>query len=145
SVPLMLDPVLSTERIEYPSRADVADIYEQIYQDLEMAYNLLNGKTVDASNPEYYASSAAAAALFSRVALYNEDYDRVISETHDALVLIFVKFMYLGSYIIVLRQMKCLDSLFEVYFYLGDHPDSVNESLSATFSSLQTLLSTSFS
>lgn len=145
SVPLMLDPVLSTERIEYPSRADVADIYEQIYQDLEMAYNLLNGKTVDASNPEYYASSAAAAALFSRVALYNEDYDRVISEAAAALVLTETKFMTNGSYIAGWRQMKLPESIFEVVFHLGDHADPVNESLRATFTSRQTLGSTSFS
>jgi len=145
SVPLMLAPVLNTDQVTYPSRASVEDIYTLIYEDLETAYNLLNGKTVDASNPEYYASAAAAAALFSRVALYNEDYDRVITEAASALELISGKFMTNSAYIAGWRQMKLPESIFEVVFHLGDYADPVNESLRVTFTSRQTLNATAFS
>ncbi|WP_461534349.1 RagB/SusD family nutrient uptake outer membrane protein [Sinomicrobium sp.] len=145
SVPLITDPVLNTDQITYPSRADVEDVYNLIYEDLETAYNLLQGKTVDGADPEYYASAAAAAALFSRVALYNEDFELVITEATKALDLSAGQFMTHDNYIAGWRQMKLPESIFEVVFHLGDHPDPVNESLRVTFTSRQTLTSTSFS
>jgi len=145
SVPLVLDPVLRIEQIVYPSRASVEAIYELIYDDLETAYNLLLGKASNGSDPEYYASAAAAAALFSRVALYNEDYDRVIAEAEAALELSASKFMSKDSYIAGWRRMKLPESIFEVVFHLGDYVDPVNESLRATFTSRLELTESDFS
>ena len=145
SVPLLLEPVLNTDQVTYPSRADVETIYGVIYDDLAAAFDLLEGKTVDASDPEYYASAAAAAALFSRVALYNEDYERVVTEADKALVLSGGKFMSQSAYINGWRQMKLPESIFEVVFHLGDHAEPINESLRVTFTSRQTLGATSFS
>ncbi|RAV30224.1 RagB/SusD family nutrient uptake outer membrane protein [Sinomicrobium soli] len=145
SVPLLVEPVLGTDQVTYPSRADIEQIYELIYDDLEMAFNLLEGKTVDGSDPEYYGSAAAAASLFSRVALYNEDFERVITEADKALELSGGRFMGHDNYIAGWRQMKLPESIFEVVFHLGDHSNPVNESLRVTFTSRQTLSSTSFS
>lgn len=133
SVPLMLEPVLKVEQVTYPSRANVEAVYDLIYDDLEKSYNLLSGKTVNSSNSEYYASAASAAALLSRVALYNEDFDRVIAEAGAALELAGSKFMPNNAYISGWRRMKLPESIFEVVFHLGDHADPVNESLRATF------------
>lgn len=144
SVPLLTQPVLSTDDITYPKRADVEDVYAQIYRDLDSAYTLLSGKTIEASDPEYYASASAAAALLSRVALYNEDYETVITEAGKSLEVSSGKFMSNASYIAGWRAMKLPESIFEVVFHLGDHADPVNESLRATFTSRQTLSSTTF-
>lgn len=145
SVPLMLDPVLSSDQVTYPSRASVTEIYGQLYEDLDAAYNLLAGKTVNGTNPEYYASAAAAAALFSRVALYNGDYPRAITEADRALELSESKFMANEAYVAGWRQMKLPESIFEVVFHVGDHSNPINESLRVTFTSRQTLTSSTFS
>lgn len=63
SIPLLTKPVLGTDDITYPARAPINQIYDRIYTDLDSAYTLLIGRTVDAANPEYYASASAAAAL----------------------------------------------------------------------------------
>lgn len=145
SVPLLTQPVLGTDDITLPSRAPVADVYAQIYRDLDSAYMLLSGKTVAGSDPEYYASASAASALFTRVALYNEDYEKVITEAEKCLSISAGKFMSNSSYIAGWREMKLPESIFEVVFHVGDHSDPVNESLRVTFTSRQTLNSTSFS
>lgn len=145
SVPLVTHPVLGTDQITYPERAPVSDIYDRIYADLDSAYILLDNKTADASNPEYYASASAAAALLSRVALYNEDFDRVIIEADKSLAISEGKFMTKGSYVSGWRQMKLPESIFEVVFHVGDHSDPVNTSLRVTFTTRITLGSTSFS
>lgn len=145
SVPLLTQPVLATDDITYPARAKVEDIYAQIYKDLDSAYTLLQGKTVASSDPEYYASASSAAALYSRVALYNEDYDKVVEEAGKSLQISEGKFMSHDAFIAGWREMKLPESIFEVVFHLGDHSDPVNESLRVTFTSRQTLNSTSFS
>lgn len=145
SVPILTEPVLGTDDITYPSRADVEDVYRLIYDDLTEAYTLLDGRVADGSNPEYYGSAAAAAALFSRVALYNEDYPTVITRATDALNLVGDRFMAESAYISGWRQMKLPESIFEVVFHVGDHPDPVNTSLRATLTSRLTLNATSFS
>jgi len=145
SVPLMTDPVLGADQVTYPERATVDAIYELIYNDLEAASQLLQGKTVNASNPEYYASAEAALALFSRVALYNEDYERVITTATNALSTTGDKFMAHAAYIAGWRQMKLPESIFEIVFHVGDHENPVNTSLRATFTSRISLSSTSFS
>lgn len=144
SVPLVLHPVLRTDDITYPERATVGQIYRQIYTDLDSSYLLLEGKTIDASNPEYYASASAAAALLSRVALYNEDYDRAIVEASTSLVESEHKFLSNSNYIAGWRAVKLPESIFELAFHVGDLADPANASLRVTFTSRQTLSSTTF-
>lgn len=144
SVPLLTDPVLGTDQITFPSRARVEDVYRLIYDDLYAAHQRLNGKVVHGADPQYYASAAAAAALLSRVALYNEDYETVIAQADEALSLAGGSFMAEGAYIGGWRQMKLPESIFEVVFHVGDHPDPVNTSLRATLTSRLTLTATSF-
>lgn len=145
SIPLLLDPVLGTDQVTYPERASIADIYEQIYADLDLAVQLLAGKVVNGSNPEYYGNQAAAMALWSRVALYNEDYAEVVTQATDALNLVGSKFMTRSSYVAGWRQMKLPESIFEVVFHVGDHPNPVNTSLRVTFTSRLSLNATAFS
>lgn len=144
SVPLLTHPVLNTDDITYPSRAPIEQIYDQIYRDLDSAYLLLDGKTIDASNPEYYASASAAAALLSRVALYNEDYGRVVTEASTSLIESDFKFMSNSNYISGWRSVKLPESIFEVAFHVGDLADPANASLRVTFTSRLTLGATTF-
>ncbi|SFD92618.1 RagB/SusD family nutrient uptake outer membrane protein [Thermophagus xiamenensis] len=57
-------------------RSSVAEVYDQILKDLDLAIELFEGKV--ASTP-YYASQEAAYALKARVALYMENWDDVIA------------------------------------------------------------------
>src|SRR5690606_10028685 len=129
----------------YPKRATVEIIYQQIYSDLEKAYTLLTGKAIGGDDPEYYASASAAAALFSRVALYNEDYENVITWAGRSLSLSPTKFMSHDNYIAGWREEKLPESIFEIPFHVGDLSDPVNASLRVTFTSRLTLQSTGFS
>lgn len=145
SVPLVTEPVLGTDQVTFPARAGIDEIYDRIYQDLEKASNLLEGKVVNGSDPEYYGSAAAASALFSRVALYNGDYHKVIEQADRTLNLVGDRFMTQGNYVAGWRQMKLPESIFEVVFHVGDHENPVNTSLRATFTSRISLQSISFS
>lgn len=83
-VPIITKGVIAIEDIDYTKGRDqVADVYQFIYDDLTAAYQLLEG-TANARAP-HFATRAAVAALFSRVALYNGDYDKVITEADLAL------------------------------------------------------------
>lgn len=145
SVPVMTEPVLGSDQITFPGRASIEAVYELIYSDLQKASELLAGKVVEGTNPEYYGSEAAAKALWSRVALYNEDYENVITQATDALDLVGSKFMTRSNYVSGWRQMKLPESIFEVVFHVGDHANPVNTSLRVTFTSRITLNSTTFS
>ncbi|MFA5713730.1 MAG: RagB/SusD family nutrient uptake outer membrane protein [Bacteroidales bacterium] len=145
SVPILLDPVLNKNEITYPARATQEQVYELIYNDLDSAYNALSGKSINSNDPQYYASDAAAAALLSRVALYNEDYPKVITEVEKALALCEGSFMSNSNYIQGWRSIKLPESIFEVVFKMGDVSDPANSSLRVAFTSRQTLTSTTFS
>lgn len=144
SVPLITDPVLNMAEITYPERATQEQIYNLLYNDLDSAYNALLGKTVNSTTPQYYGSAAAAAALFSRVALYNEDYPTVISEVEKALDISEGNFMSNSNYISGWRSVSLPESIFEVVFKMGDVSDPANYSLRVTFTSRLTLNSTTF-
>lgn len=144
SVPLLTEPVLNTDDITYPERADVEDVYDLIYDDLEKGYQLLDGKSPNSSDPEYYASASAAAALLSRVALYNEDYERVISEATNSLDISEGKFMTNSNYVSGWRSEKLPESIFEIRFLVGDVSDPTNSSLRVALTSRKTLGSTTF-
>lgn len=78
--------VVRTEPVERPDQADlraretVTAVYAQIESDLLSAISLLNN-----DNPNYLASRGAAEALLSRVYLYLERYDDVITYATDAM------------------------------------------------------------
>ncbi len=142
-VPLITTPTLKLDDLKYPSRAPIHEVYAQIYEDLEQAIALLDGKTIGGNDPEFYASSAAASALLSRVALYNGDYERVVTEASNVLAVHAAKFQSKDNYISSWRSRKHPESLFELVYLAADNI-GVNESLRATFTSRNTLNSATF-
>ncbi|PWJ39208.1 RagB/SusD family nutrient uptake outer membrane protein [Sediminitomix flava] len=78
-------PVMLASEVSYPSRNTVAEVYDQIFADLDEAISLLSGKgAVDI----YRFNEVSVKALAARVALYAGDYanaakyaDDVITET----------------------------------------------------------------
>ncbi|HEY8388008.1 MAG TPA: RagB/SusD family nutrient uptake outer membrane protein, partial [Parasegetibacter sp.] len=142
-VPILTRPTLKLDDLTYPSRASISEVYALIYEDLGKAVQLLDGKTIGGTNPEFYASSAAASALFSRVALYNGDYEKVIEEAGNVLATSAGKFQSNANYINAWRASKHPESLFELVYLIGDNI-GVNESLRATFTSRNFLTSATF-
>jgi hypothetical protein len=142
-VPLVTQPTLKLEEMQFPARASIEESYALIYSDLEKAIQLLDGKTVAATDPDFYASAGAAYALLSRVALYNGDYDRVVTEATNAINIYAGKFQSNASYISSWRSAKNPESIFELVYLVGDNI-GVNESLRATFTSRNSLSSATF-
>lgn len=142
-VPLITTPVLEVSEITYPSRAPVADVYGLIYNDLASAYQLLEGKAIGGADPDYYASSGAAAALLTRVALYNGDYEKVIAEADKVVAALGGKFQSRATYVSSWRSVKNPESIFEIPYLIADNI-GVNESLRATFTSRNSLGSSTF-
>ncbi|WP_143960971.1 RagB/SusD family nutrient uptake outer membrane protein [Litoribacter populi] len=129
-VPLMTQGVRGTNEIELEARAPISEVYDYIYTNLEAAQNLL-GDTPNSRAP-HYATSGAASALFTRVALYNGDYDRVIAEAENALSSGVGSFQPNDNYISAWRQEVHPESMFEVVFMTNENIGQ-NESLRATF------------
>lgn len=140
---MITTPTLKLDDLKYPSRAPIHEVYALIYEDLEQAIALLDGKTIGGNDPEFYASSAAAAALLSRVALYNGDYERVVTEASNVLAVHAAKFQSKDNYISSWRSRKHPESLFELVYLAADNI-GVNESLRATFTSRNSLNSATF-
>lgn len=142
-VPLLLQPTLKLEDLVFPARSTIPDAYDLIYSDLEKAIQLMEGKTIGGTDPEFYASAGAAKALLSRVALYNGDYDRVVTEATNAINIYSGKFQTNATYISSWRSAKNPESIFELVYLVGDNI-GVNESLRATFTSRNSLTSATF-
>jgi hypothetical protein len=142
-VPLITEPVKRLDEISYPSRASIDEVYSLIYSDLTKAQQLLMGKAIGGSDPDYYASAGAAAALFTRVALYKGDYEKVITESANVLATHSGKFQSNANYISSWRSVKNPESIFEIPYLIADNI-GVNESLRATFTSRSTLTSSTF-
>jgi len=80
-VPLVLQPVYEYDSTkDKPSRASVADVYQQVIADLTDAINNLPGETNDAR-----ATSYAAEAFLSRVYLQMQDYENAATMANDVI------------------------------------------------------------
>ncbi|HLR00750.1 MAG TPA: RagB/SusD family nutrient uptake outer membrane protein [Sphingobacterium sp.] len=112
TVPLNLTPVYSYDELENLERASQEDLYTQLYDDLTKAYDFLENTPSDRA--PHWASQGAAAALFSRVALYNGDYPKVVEEVEKALASEVGKFSTHSSYISDWRQAVHPESIFEL-------------------------------
>jgi starch-binding outer membrane protein, SusD/RagB family len=117
------------------SRDEVADVYTQIYTDLDGAIAKL---PVTATN-RYYANLGAAHALYSRVALYNEDYSKAISEATAAIAAGVGVLQSGNNYVNGWRAAANPESFFEVRFQIAAENNGVNESLQTTCNSIQSL------
>lgn len=112
TVPLNLSPVYSYDKLENLERASQEELYTQLYSDLTKAYDMLEGTPADRA--PHWATQGAVAALFSRVALYNGDYPKVIEEVEKALALNVGKFSTQNSYVSDWRQAVHPESIFEM-------------------------------
>ncbi len=81
-VPLILTPTKSVQDVTYPSRSTNAQVYTQIKKDLTDAIVLL---TNTSRSEKAYISKAAAQALLSRVHLYLDEWDGVITTATEVL------------------------------------------------------------
>lgn len=132
-VPLVLTPVLSSDQIEKPARATVEAVYEQIYKDLNDAIVKLAG--VPNSRAPFYATRAAAEALYSRVALYRRDYANVIRFADAALSRGVGTFLNTAQYVPGWRASVHPESIFELQYVAAENL-GVNEALQTTYTTL---------
>ena len=79
AVPIVLDPVIATESVTFPSRNTVDEVYQQAVQDLNEAYTLL-----PASN-SFFADRYAAQALLARLYLQQGNYAAARDAANDVL------------------------------------------------------------
>lgn len=140
-VPIYTKGILSTDQFEPKSRASIAEVYQFIYNDLDAAIIELE-QTVNSRAP-HYATKWAAMALYSRVALYNGDYAKVIEYSTKVINATGVPYslMTQANYITGWRSAVNPESIFEIVFTVPDNI-GVNESLRATFTTRMTATST---
>lgn len=130
-VPLLLVGVADQSKITLPARPAVADVYKQIYTDLQNAI-----ATFNRTNPTApaYGNRQAAQALFSRVALYNKDYATAVKYANDAIAGT-IKLTASASYIGGWRAPQNPESLFEIQFTTPENI-GVNTSLQTSYTTL---------
>lgn len=130
-VPLVLTGVADQSKITFPARPAVADVYKQIYLDLQSAIATFN--RTNATAPAY-GNRQAAQALFSRVALYNKDYATAVKYATDAIAGT-IKLSPNASYIGGWRAPQNPESLFEIQYIVAENI-GVNTSLQTTYTTL---------
>lgn len=134
-IPLVTEGVITSGAAfnRKPSRATIAEVYDQIYKDLEDAKTLLTSRGVQ------YASSGAASALLSRVALYRGDWAKAVSESTLALNSSVGVVLSGNAYVAGWRSSINPESMFEVRFALAEESIGVNTSLQSTYTVLLNL------
>ncbi len=130
-VPLLLTGVADQTKITFPSRPAVADVYKQIYSDLQNAIAAFNRTN---STAPAYGNRQAAQALFSRVALYNKDYATAVKYATDAIGG-SIKLSSNASYVGGWRAPQNPESLFEIQYIVAENI-GVNTSLQTTYTTL---------
>ncbi|ARK12032.1 RagB/SusD family nutrient uptake outer membrane protein [Fibrella sp. ES10-3-2-2] len=131
-VPIILTGVTDQASITFPARPAIADVYKQIYSDLQSAIATF---TKTNSTAPAYGNLQASQALFSRVALYNKDYATVVKYATDAIAGP-IKLSPNASYIGGWRAPQNPESLFEVQFAVASENIGVNTSLQTTYTTL---------
>src|SRR5688572_3416318 len=109
-----------------------AEVYAQIYADLDDAI----AKIPATANNRYYANLGAAHALYSRVALYNKDYAKAISEATAALTAGVGVLQSGNAYVTGWKAAPNPESYFEVRFQIAAENNGVNESLQTTVTTI---------
>lgn len=135
-VPLMLEPITTSgsATAALSARASVADVYTQIYQDLNDAIAI-----APTTGGPFFATRTAAQALLSRVALFNKDYATVVSNATAALTAsgpIIAGTAYVNGF----RASTNPESIFELKFQdANEAVGGVNESNQSTYTSALSL------
>ena len=130
-VPLLLIGVSDQSQISLPARPAIADVYKQIYTDLEAAISTFSRNNATAPA---YGNRQAAQLLFSRVALYNRDYPTAIKYATDAIagpIKLSDNATYIGGW----RAPRNPESLFEIQYTVPENI-GVNTSLQTTYTTL---------
>ncbi len=134
-VPLVLTGVNSQDQLQFPARAPIADVYKQIYSDLQNAITYFNRTTANAGNTPAYGNRTAAQILLSRVALYNKDYANAVKYATDAIGGT-IKIVDVAGYIGGWRAPRNPESVFELQFAALSENIGVNTSLQTTYTTL---------
>ncbi len=131
-VPLVLTGVADQSKITFPNRPATADVYKQIYADLQSA--IASFTRSNAAAPAY-GNLQAANALFSRVALYRKDYATAVKYA-TAAIGGSIKLSDNASYVGGWRAPRQPESIFEVQFATVSENIGVNTSLQTTYTTL---------
>ncbi len=78
-VPIILEPVLDASKITYPARNSITEVYGQVINDLNDAYELLPSTNL------YFADKYAAKALLARVYLQMGNYQMARDAADDVI------------------------------------------------------------
>lgn len=135
-IPLVLEGVITSDiaLARQTPRSTIDQVYTQIYLDLEAAKTLLT-----TTRGTQFASSAAASALLSRVALYRGDWAKSVAESTTALASNVGTVLSGTSYINGWRADVNPESMFEVRFAIPAEAIGVNESLQTSYTTLLNL------
>jgi starch-binding outer membrane protein, SusD/RagB family len=118
-VPILTAPVDDLAKVEYPARATVKAVFEQVEKDLLESINQFGIPGVNASAGEpYRATRGAAQALLSRLYLYwgNDKLPAVITQATAAINSGIAVFQPNASYVSMWAQATKPESFFEVRF-----------------------------
>lgn len=128
-VPLMLEAITTSSAAATATapRATVAEVYAQIYQDLNDAIAL-----APTTGGPFFATRAAALGLLSRVALYNRDYSTVVTQS-TAAIAAGGALISGAAYVNGWRATTNPESLFEVKFQDANESLGVNVSMQSSF------------
>lgn len=133
-VPLLLTGVSDQTQITFPARAPIADVYKQLYTDLQSAIQAFSRTTRNAGNVPNYGNLQAAQLLFSRVALYNKDYATAVKYATDAIAG-SIKLSDAAGYVAGWRAPRNPESVFELVYTTPENI-GVNTSLQTTYTTL---------
>lgn len=122
-VPLQLEPVTSQDDFQQPSRATVAEVYDQITTDLQNAQGLISNTTPNR------ATNGAVTALLARIALIQEDWTRAANLANQ----VIPNYVLLDSVTEYFRNELSDESIFEIQHTTQDVPDPANTSLTAVY------------
>ncbi len=130
TVPIYEKGVIDINDLVLVGRAPIAYMYDFIYKDLDSAYVKLTRNTVGTA--PHRVTPDAVNAIYSRVALFRGDYERVVTKVNAALMNIGTSFQSNGSYVNAWRAETHPESIFEVKFNINENLGA-NNSLRATF------------
>ncbi len=133
-VPLVLTGIAEQGQVTMPARAPIADVYKQIYSDLQNAIAVFGRSATSNGGIPAYANRQAAQLLLSRVALYNKDYATAVKNATDAIAG-SIKLSDNASYVGGWRAPRQPESVFELVYIITENI-GVNNSLQTTYTTL---------
>ncbi|MBD3615302.1 MAG: RagB/SusD family nutrient uptake outer membrane protein [Gracilimonas sp.] len=117
-IPLVTTPSRQIDESSFPSRASIADSYQQVRDDLEEAETLL--ATAGFSTPNR-ASDASVKALLSRLDLYTEDFEG--AESYATEVIENYGFDLVEDFASIFANENTAEAIFELTYNTTDGND----------------------